>query len=533
MQIHTPFTVDGNPPLGTYGTGSLAELAELKETGMNVILGGHAQIDMNAAEGAFCRENGIKVMYHLTQHLYGNPQLAETIDATQTTIPLARVSSRRPESLLIEIEDERIRYREMTETALVGCERGADGTTPAAHHGGIILFWPEPLEAEVARVKDSPNLWGWYNLDDSPGDSISALRGMYRAIKRVDTSCHPVCAGYGGAAAICNFGPGVCDMMLIYFYPCMLGGYLRTFISQETQWFLSQARERVPGIPYIGVYQGFWGIEKYPDIPVTPHQLREQMEDFVRDGASGLVSFTARSKARGEGFDGWNSRADLRNEMRRINEEIRSTGGLTVPPEPPGMASLRIQPTGFWTTPQPIPGLVTAWHVMGPFKDTEKKVLDAAFPPEKEIDLAATYQGAKGPIRWRIYSQEDVYQLNGVLGGDPIYNAEWQNDLLNVVAYCTCTVTSPREQVAVLHIGSDDDAILWLNGREVWRHDGERGIHRDEDTARATLPAGTSRILMKVYNRADMWGASLRITDEAGQALDGVVIAPTAAAEKK
>jgi hypothetical protein len=30
-----------------------------------------------------------------------------------------------------------------------------------------------------------------------------------------------------------------------------------------------------------------------------------------------------------------------------------------------------------------------------------------------------------------------------------------------------------------------------------------------------------------------MWGASLRITDEAGQALDGVVIAPTAAAEKK
>jgi hypothetical protein len=529
MHIHAPFTVDGNPPLGTYGTGSLAELAEVKESGMNLILGGHAQVDTTTPEGKFCGENGIKVLYHLTQHLYGNPQLAEPVDAEQTTIPLERVPGTQRDSHLIEIDNERIRYREMTATALVGCERGVDGTTPAAHRKGIILFWPEPFEAEVASVKDSPNLWGWYVLDDSPGDAISALRGMYRAVQRVDSARHPVCAGYGGAAAIHNFGPGVCDIMMIYFYPCMQGGYVRTFLSQEVQWLLSQARERVPGIPFIGVYQGFWGIDGFPDIPVTPHELREQMEDLVRDGACGLISFTARSKARNEGFDGWNSRADLREEMRRINEEIRRTGGLQVPQEPQELASLRIKPIGFWTNPQAIPGLVNAWHVVGPFADREKKILGAVFPPEHGIDLNATYEGTHGPMRWRVYSQEDAYQLTGVLGGEPTNTPEWLNEMNNVVAYATCTVTSPREQAAVLHIGSDDDAILWINGREVWRHDGGRGIHRDQDNARVTLPAGTSRILMKVYNRVGMWGASLRITDSEGAALPGLSISPTAA----
>jgi len=99
---------------------------------------------------------------------------------------------------------------------------------------------------------------------------------------------------------------------------------------------------------------------------------------------------------------------------------------------------------------------------------------------------------------------------------------------MNVTAYLTCTVTSPREQEVVLRVGSDDDAILWINGREVWRHDGERGILRDQDTARATLAKGRNVFLMKLYNRRDMWGASLRITDEGGRAIDGVTISPTA-----
>jgi len=529
MEIRAPYTVDGQPAMGTYGAGTIADLAEVKEAGMNLVLGGDALLDPRTPEGAFCRENGIKVMYHLTQHLYGNPILAEPIDAAQTTIPLGRVSKARRESRTIEIDDERIRYQEMTPTALLSCERGVGGTRPAPHRRGVILFWPEPLAAEVAAARNSPNLWGWYVLDDSPGDAVSALRAMYRGIRRADPAGHPVCAGYGGAAAIRNFVPGVCDIMMIYFYPCMSGGYLRTFISQEVQWLLSQARERVPGVPFIGVYQGFWGIDGFPDVPVTPRQLRDQMEDFIREGACGLIAFTASARSRGARFDGWNSRPDLCREMRSIHDEIRSTGGLRLSPEPEEMARLRIQPMGHWTHPRQIPGLVEAWHVVGPFGDPGRKILDAIFPPEHEIDLGATYDGKRGPVRWRIHSHEDVYQLAGVLGGDPVNAREWADEVANAVAYVTCTVTSPREQRGIMRIGSDDDAILWIDGRQVWRHDGERGIHRDQDVAPVTVPAGTSRILAKVYNRVDMWGFSLRVTDEAGRPLEGLAFSPTPA----
>ena len=529
MKITAPYTVDGVPVMGTYGgAGSLAELGEIRDAGMNAVIGGHKLIDPETPEGAFCRDNGIRVMYHLTGHLYGKPNLLGSIDGAQTTIPLERVRTVVNGFRVIELDGELIRYREMTETALLGCERGVDGTTPAAHRKGAILFWPEPLAAELAEVGDSPNIWGWYVLDDSPGDAMSALRGIYRVIKESDPHDRPVCAGYGGQAAIRNFGPGVCDVMLIYFYPCMEGGYVRTFVSQETQWFLSLAREIVPGMPYIGVYQGFWGMDGFPDIPVTPHQLREQIEDFVRDGAMGVIAFVAQSKERGGRADGWNSRRELIGELREISDEIRTTGGLSVPPEPPELATRRIQPVGHWERPREIPGLVHAWHVAGPFSDVDGKLLDATFPPEQGVDLNAEYETTRRPRGWVCCSHDHVFQLTGVFGGEPLDTAEWHDSVSSVVAYVTCEVTSPREyRDAVLRIGSDDDAILWIDDIQVWRHDGERGILRDQDTARATIPAGKSRILAKVYNRVDMWGFSLRITDDWGNALEGVTFSPS------
>ena len=55
---------------------------------------------------------------------------------------------------------------------------------------------------------------------------------------------------------------------------------------------LSAARARVPGVPFVGIYHAFDGrpAKTGQGLP-TPEQLREQLEDFVREGASGLVSF--------------------------------------------------------------------------------------------------------------------------------------------------------------------------------------------------------------------------------------------------
>jgi hypothetical protein len=515
FQLHPPYTVDGQPVLGTYVVSTMDELKLVKDVGMNLILGGHEDLDARTPRGKFCLENNIKVMHHMTQHVYGKPRLGDAVTADATTIPLlGKGAGKIPESGVIQIEDELIHYARRKPTELIGCKRGHNGTTPAAHHGGIILFFPEACEAEVKHVKDSPNLWGYYVLDDSPGDALSALRAMYRAIRRVDNGPqrHPVCAGYGSAGSLCNFAPGVCDIMMIYWYPVSNSGYNRGMTSHEVQWMLTAARARVPGVPFIGIYQAFNGGTKKRAIP-TAGQLREQIEDFVREGACGLVAFLCRGK---EPLGGWAAHPHMQEVLRDVHGEIRKTGGLMVPPEPARMRQERIQPTGHWKKPRPIPGVVPAWHVIGPFDDAEKKILDAVFPPEKTVNLAGVYPGKWGPVRW-------VKRLScgGVVGLGELVGPH-TND---TVAYATCTVSSSLQKVQ-MRFGSDDDAIVWLNGKEVWRHDGMRGIGRDDDVISVTLPAGESQILVKVHNRAGMWAFFMRFTDGSGKPLEGLRFSP-------
>ena len=123
-------------------------------------------------------------MYYLTHYIYSTPRLHSLIGPIDTTIPVFTVKNGTPESGIIQIEDKLIHYDGRTHTSLPNCERGFNGTTPASHHEGQFLFYPEECAEEIERVRESPNLWGYYVLDDSPGDVLSALRGLYRTVKR-------------------------------------------------------------------------------------------------------------------------------------------------------------------------------------------------------------------------------------------------------------------------------------------------------------------------------------------------------------
>ncbi len=520
MKLHVPYTVDGRPPLGTYAVSTLEDLELVKKAGMNLVIGGRELLDTNGPEGKFLLENNIKVLYHLTHHIYGMPRLGDAVTAEQTTIPLSKRRARKlPSPGIVQIEDELIRYEQYTPAALLGCQRGYDGTQPATHHEGIILFLPEECAKDVESVKDSTNLWGYYVLDDSPGDALSALRAMYKTIRHVDggASGHVVCAGYGSPGSLCNFAPGVCDMMLIYWYPTSDRAYHRYMISHEVQWMLTAARSRVPGIPFIGVYQAFWG-EGAGRTPPTAENLREQIEDFVREGASGLIAFAGRISGT---LTGWMDSPSLQEAIKDNHEEILSTGGLRVSPQPEKMRRDRIQPVGFWETPNEISGLVPAWYVIGPFDDTDGAILDAVFPPEREVDLNATYEGKDEPVHW---IKRDAQA--GVVGLVELYG---EHDFTaNTVAYATCRLTCLREQEVVMKIGSDDDIVVWVDDTDVFRHEGTRGLTRDENSVPLALGTGVTKILVKVYNRAGMWGFSVRFADRQGLPLQRVQFFPPA-----
>jgi hypothetical protein len=517
VKLHSAYAINGKPVLGTYGRSDLEALALVKEAGMNLVFGGADLLDPASERGRFCADHGIKVMYGIAGHVHGRPSLSDDVSAAQTEIGI-RAGAPLPPPGPVVIDDELIHYREATASALVACERGAQGTTPAAHRAGTILLWPQPLAEEMARVRASPNLFGYYVIDDSPGPALSALRGLYQTVKRVDPD-HPLCGGYSGATTLHNFAPDAADVLMLYHYPLLKTGYDRTMTSYDTQWMLMAARERAPGVPFFGIYQAFWGGEWNKQTPPTPAELREQMEDFVREGAAGLIAFYL-GPDRGE-LGGWNLDDGLHRTIREVNDEILASGGLTLPPEPDDMARARFQPKGYWVRPRQVPGIVPAWHVLAPFDDVEGRKLDAAFPPEQAINLEASYAGKGHSIRWRTHRT-----AAGAIGlvelyGDPEY-------LAHCVAYASCTVTSPRAQEAQMRFSSDDAAVVWFDGRQVWRHDGPRGVHWDSDIVPVGLTAGQTRIVVKVYNDVGQWGFFMRFTDGAGKPLAGLEFAPAA-----
>lgn len=279
---------------------------------------------------------------------------------------------------------------------------------------------------------------------------------------------------------------------------------------------MTTARGRVPGVPFVGIYQAFDGrsAQTGQGVP-TPDQLRTQLEDFVRDGASGLVAFISQANS----LPGWVNLKDLGDTIRGVHAEIRETGGMTVRPETDAMRAMRIQPVGHWQSPQPFHGVVPAWQVIGPFHDVDKKGLSATFPPDAAIDFAGVYPVKRGTTGWRVCET-----TCGVLGLTNLYGDH--GALHDCVEYAVVDVTSPVAQQVKMLLGTDNDAIIALNGAEIYRYEGPRGLSYDTDTVEVALPAGTSRIVAKIYNRTGMWGIAMRFVDLEGKPLQGLTFSP-------
>ncbi|NLI00035.1 MAG: hypothetical protein GX446_11170 [Chthonomonadales bacterium] len=520
MKLPSPFAVAGKPILGSYNLETPDDIAAARDVGMNLVLGGADHLDPTKPLGRACADNGVYVLHHLTQHVYGRPRLLDRLSADATEIPLFAEGARpHPESGVIQLDDELIRYEASEPGRLLRCQRGYCGTRPAVHRGGMILFWPEECEREILQVRDSRMLWGYYVLDDSPGDAISALRGIYRLAKRLDPQ-RVVAAGYGSAGSLCNFGPGVCDLMLIYWYPVFGSGrYDPLMTSHQVQWMVAAARRQVPGMPFAGVYQTFDAAFDRPEnagkgLP-TAAQIRKQIEDFVREGACGLVAYLGGVPS----LPGWTARPYMREVIRETHREIGATGALLIPPEPPEMRAQRVFAVGGARRPPTVPGVPPAWHVILPFGPAGAEGINAVYPPETDQRLSAAHQGRHGAVRW-----EPRRAIGGVIGLGELLGGH--NLTQNAIAYATCEVISPTDQTVRLLFGSDDDMVIWLNGREVVRRVYAGGLQRDAEMREAHLSKGKNRLLVKVHNRAGMWGFHLRIAGQDGRPLSGLRFVP-------
>ncbi len=130
------------------------------------------------------------------------------------------------------------------------------------------------------------------------------------------------------------------------------------------------------------------------------------------------------------------------------------------------------------------------WHVAGAFDGQD---LDKVHPPEKAIDLKATYDGGKsGKVAWRTVKPDPTgyIDLQKFLGDDAPQST----------SYLTRDIESPADQEATILLGTDDGAKLFLNGEAVYTSTKTRAAVPEEDSVKVKLKKGKNTLLLKINN---------------------------------
>lgn len=140
------------------------------------------------------------------------------------------------------------------------------------------------------------------------------------------------------------------------------------------------------------------------------------------------------------------------------------------------------------------------WRLLGPFTAAgTNEVFENDFGPETGVDLAATYGDAKAA--W-VEKPEFVDGASHGLPGDLTTH------------YLYRTVYTPTARRVTLSLGSDDGIKLWLNDDLLLSKSEVRLLAADSDFVTIDLPAGESRILMKVVNFNGGYGFYFKPTKE-------------------
>lgn len=163
-------------------------------------------------------------------------------------------------------------------------------------------------------------------------------------------------------------------------------------------------------------------------------------------------------------------------------------------------------------------GFLTAWHVIGPFDNTDMKAFDVAYPPEKEIDLTATYEGKAGEVEWKQYLSDKK---------DGEFNlAELTEPHKGAIDYAFTEFNSPSGQQVEFRLATANAWKLWVNGELVFaREEYHRGMRFDQYIVRGSIKEGKNSFLLKVCQNeqdqdwAQRWAFQFRIVDESGRAV--------------
>jgi putative heme-binding domain-containing protein len=147
------------------------------------------------------------------------------------------------------------------------------------------------------------------------------------------------------------------------------------------------------------------------------------------------------------------------------------------------------------------------WRIAGPFDNGQNDAgLDQVFPPEKAVDLSATYDGKLGKVNWRTVKPDATGYVDLKAFFDP--NSQ------EIVSYLYREIDSAADQEATVCLGTDDCAKLWVSGELVYTSREHRAAAPDQDAVKVKLKKGKNPLLLKINNGGGPHGFYLTIGAE-------------------
>jgi hypothetical protein len=168
-------------------------------------------------------------------------------------------------------------------------------------------------------------------------------------------------------------------------------------------------------------------------------------------------------------------------------------------------------------------GFITTWLLIAPIPFEENQSGTEALTKQGIKDEAALKPKAGDKVKvgvkdlvWKEYKAKDYFfDFNDFLG----------KETEDSVGYAVCYIHADLEMKNVrLLTGSDDQSMIYLNGKEVLKQDEDRELEKDQDVTEVTLNKGVNVLVFKVVNEKADWSGCARFTDKDGNVIKNIKV---------
>ncbi len=166
-----------------------------------------------------------------------------------------------------------------------------------------------------------------------------------------------------------------------------------------------------------------------------------------------------------------------------------------------------------------VEGYIRQWLMLAPIPLGQENA-GAELIGKEQVEKEASFKPKGGDkvkvkdkeLTWKsVTSKEAVFDFNETLGSPQ------ENVAGYLVAYLVC---DKELTDLTLLIGNNDQALVYLNGKEVLKYTETGTLEKDSNKVeKVTLNKGVNTIVFKVINENNNWQGCLRFTDKNGKAV--------------